>query len=59
MSDERRSDVNVNDGSDPCASIPATEIDDSDAHTIWCNCDECVEVLVVELIEDRAKIASA
>ena len=35
--------------------IPA-DTDDSDAHSIWCNCDECVEIVMVELIEDRVPV---
>jgi hypothetical protein len=37
-------------------SIPATETDDSDAHSLWCICDECVEVIMIEMIEDRVKV---
>lgn len=42
--------------SEASASTPATETDDSDAHSIWCVCDECVEVIMIEMIEDRVKI---
>lgn len=33
-----------------------TETDDSDAHSIWCNCNECVEVIIEEMIEDRVPV---
>jgi hypothetical protein len=49
--------VNVDNGaSTPTPATTTDEIDNSDAHSIWCNCDECVEVLMVELIEDRVPI---
>lgn len=40
----------------PATTTSGDNIDDSDAHTIWCNCDECVEIVMVELIEDRVPV---
>lgn len=45
----------------PSKTIPPTTIadplvDDSDAHSIWCNCDDCVEVVMIERIEDRVPV---
>jgi hypothetical protein len=30
------------------------DIDDVELHSVTCNCDECVEGLILELQEDRA-----
>ena len=37
-------------------STQAIETDDSDAHSIWCVCDECVEIIHMEMIEYRVPV---
>lgn len=34
--------------------VPESDVDDSDAHATFCQCDTCVEALIGELEEDRA-----
>lgn len=31
----------------------ADELDDIDAHSIWCNCDDCLAGKLAELYEER------
>lgn len=43
------------------SAVPEQKQDDSTqatGHDMWCICDECVEVVMEEIIEDRARIES-
>ena len=35
---------------------PEPDVDDIEAHSIWCNCDECIEIVMIEQLEDRVPI---
>ena len=34
-------------------SGPEPDTDDSDAHTVECQCDECIDGTIIELYEER------
>ena len=41
----------------PNTQATTETIDDSDAHSVWCQCDECVEIVMIDMFEDKVNMS--